>query len=127
MKLQIAHWGYTTKIRGDGTKNYYLSIDEWTPTSLIRHKLYHRYDMIFPTGLPRWRRFADWLHKKHGAQVCMGFEGDRDHMRLRDRIVTWEYNQDMRCYRYSTKCRHLITLDISAEQRASLGKDPYEP
>lgn len=123
--IQAAKVGYSYKMKdkpdpetGMSLRYYHVYIYEIGLIPFLVGKVYHCYDMLIPNKIPGWKLFIKFYCKLTGAEnrafQILGEPGPR----LRDRLVGWEYEQDLRCYHLSLhgqSTRHLY-LDISEEQ-----------
>lgn len=86
-------------------KDYSQEVVDVIDGSLWRwmlHRVYHRYDMLIPIKLPGWKRL-EWFLRSRGAEVMLGFEGDKENPTWMDRLVSWPYEQDFRCFALDQK------------------------
>lgn len=109
-----------------GEERYYLNVQHWKWWQYLRYRAYHWYDMRFPAKIPGWNRFEDFL-RNHGANYCIAI-GDPN-PRIRDRLLAWTVQQDLRCYQFSIGCRtnsdnhnDLFMKEITKEEFDELGK-----
>lgn len=129
MRILIAEPGYSTKIRepldenGRYQRHYHVYIHEATLWKYLLQKAYHWYDMRIPIQIPGWKRFIDRYCKLTGAENRTFQPAGWPKARLRDRIVGWEYQQDLRCYELSLHGRKdvkSVCLDLTDEQYLKL-------
>lgn len=97
MKLNIARHSWTMSIRTGKEKRYWITVEQVDLVDYLKGKLYHTYDMKVPMKIPGWRRFEAFLRDRFDAEILVGFVGERK-PRLADRILTWQYKQDLRCH-----------------------------
>lgn len=89
--------------------------------SLLNHlmaRAYHWYDMRIPGRIPGWKTLERFLVMHMGAEHMVGFEGEPDVPRWRDRLVSWTIMQDFRCFDLSER-RHIrgrVMAEVTAEQ-----------
>jgi hypothetical protein len=131
MKLLVAEVGYSTKMKDldeNGRYKHYhhVYIYEATLWQWFVQKAYHWYDMRIPLKVPGWRGFIELYKKVTGAEM-RAFQPANDPdfppPRWRDRLVGWEYEQDLRCYHLSLMGRKNVKqmrLDITEEQYLKL-------
>lgn len=98
---------------------YGLAITEFTWLQYIRYRLYHWYDMHIPVRIPGWNKFEGFL-RDHGADFhgLIALDADPNYNRkprLRDRLLTWSVQQDLRCFHYSRGLNSLY-VPISEQQ-----------
>lgn len=128
MKILVAEPGYSSKMKepldenGKYPRHYHVYVFETKLIPYLFSKAYHWYDMRIPLKIPGYRRFIQWYVKVTGAEM-REFQptGDPDFPppRWRDRLVGWEYKQDMRCFDLSHHGRKIdrrVCLDLTTEQ-----------
>lgn len=126
-KIQIAEPGFSTRIReepdenGKYPRNYHIYIHEVGLIAYLWYQVYHWYDMRIPIKIPGWQKFIELYKKVTGAEmraIQPSNDPDFPPARWRDKIVGWEYEQDLRCYERSPHHRHgkHLCLDITEEQ-----------
>ena len=103
-------------------KCYFVDLMQFpTARSWLWAKLYHVYDMKIPSRLPGWRRFEKWL-SRHGAEIRFGITDEK--ARIRDRLYSWTYNQDMRCYDNFNKALTIRSIEIDEKTFYALSPNP---
>jgi hypothetical protein len=125
MRILIAEPGYSTKIRepldedGKHKKYHHVYIYEATLWKWFVARAYHWYDMRIPIRVPGWRKFMQlWCRLTGAENRSFQMQGEPG-PRLRDRLVGWEYEQDLRCYHLSLMGRKdvkSLCLDLTDEQ-----------
>lgn len=104
----------------NGAVTYHVHICDVTWWDHVIGKAYHWYDMRIPVRIPGWTRFEKWLGTK-GAEIKI-FVDSSVPVRLRDRILGWPINQDIRCYELGhAKWKPVLSLAVSAEDYLKLG------
>jgi hypothetical protein len=134
MRILIAEPGYSTKIKepldenGRHKRYHHVYIYEATLWKWFVSRAYHWYDMRIPIRIPGWGRFISIYKKLTGAEnrafmPCLKEDGTPDPdfpgPRWRDKLVGWEYEQDLRCYHLSLMGRKdvkSLCLDLTDEQ-----------
>lgn len=118
----------------NGTHSWHVHCYRQPWHLILRYKVYHWYDMRIPHKIPRWGQFEKWLISRVGAE--RRFHGEwidsatgkpvYDHpMRWRDRLVSWQYNQDTRCYELGEEGRtHSVYISITEDEYVALGGKP---
>jgi hypothetical protein len=131
LKVRVAEVGYTVKMKEDLDENgkhirhYHVYIHQVGLIPYLIGKAYHWYDMRIPIRIPGWKTFIKYYCKLTGAEnrsFQPANDPDFPPARLRDRIVGWEYEQDLRCYELSAhgKSKYNLCLDITEEQYLKL-------
>jgi hypothetical protein len=125
MRILIAEPGYSTKIKeppdenGRHKKYHHVYIYEANLWKWFVATAYHWYDMRIPIRIPGWKQFIKVYCKLTGAENRALQPADWPEKRFRDRIVSWEYEQDLRCYHLSLMGRKdvkSLCLDLTDEQ-----------
>lgn len=129
MRILIAEPGYSTKIKepldenGKYQRHHHVYIYEASLWKWFVAKAYHWYDMRIPIRIPGWKTFIKAYSKLTGAENRTFQPEGWPKARLRDRLVGWEYEQDLRCYHLSLMGRkdvQSLCLELTDEQYLKL-------
>jgi hypothetical protein len=117
--LDIARRSYSISILNP-EKRYWITVERVSLADYLKGKIYHFYDMKVPTKIPGWRRFEDFLQDRFGAEILLGFTGERK-PRLADRILSWQYGQDLRCDHLNRKGKKICQIEVDRETWEEFG------
>lgn len=113
-KIRVPGISYGYRRDEPGTCHYYLNVDQYVLHEYVIWRVYHWYDTWFPIKVPGFRKL-EALARKMGGEHRLGYD-DPD-PRLRDRLVAWTVNQDIRCYELGKhKAKSLLMVEVTEEQ-----------
>jgi len=110
---------YTYGVRSDiktRERTYVVSLWKQNFWSFLAYEAYHYYDMRFPIKVPGYRRLERLVRRMGGEYRNFDIAKEGLPVRLRDRLVAWTAEQDLRCYELSVKNkRHILTFPVEKE------------
>ena len=116
MRVTVVRRSRSMSVR-TGESRYWIRIEEWSLWHRVRGRVYHWYDMRIPIKVPGWR-LVERLLRAAGAEMRMGLEGEPD-PRWRDRLLTWPFSQDIRCFQYNDEAycdaRHITQFEVDEQ------------
>lgn len=120
---------FTAGSRG-GPRTHHIAVCTQSRKDRWIWQAYHWYDMRIPCKVPGWKHFEKLL-RRFGGEVRLGgvwvrpdgtFE-DAPKKRLRDRPITWGYEQDIRCYHLGERGKKFVVkFEVTEEQYGQLGE-----